>query len=99
MRTSDLVKITLELHKFCFFSLYLIVELGNFDFRLLLILLKLSLHLEGLALGVEKFIVCLTEYPFHFVKLLAHSCIFIFKYSKVAHGLSHWIRHYLLESS
>ena len=85
MRTSNLVKVTLKLHKFCFFRLYLIVELGNFDFRLLLILLKLGLHLEGLALGVEKLIVCLTENPLHFVKFLAHSCIFIFKYSKVAH--------------
>ena len=99
MRTSDLVKITLKLHKFCFFRLYLIVELGDFDLGLLLILLKLGLHLEGLALGVEKLIVCLTENPLHFVKFLAHSCILIFKYSEIAHGLSHWIRHYLLESS
>ena len=99
MCTSDLVKITLKFHKLCFFRLNLIVELGDLDLGLLLILLKLGLHFESLALGVEKLIVCLTEYSFHFVKLLAHSCILIFKHCKVAHGLSHRIRQYFLESS
>ena len=99
MCPSNLIEITLKLHKFCFFRLYLIVELGDFDLSLLLIMLILSLHFKGFALGVEKFIVCLTEDPLHFVKLLAHRCIFIFKHSEVAHRLSHWIRQYLLESS
>ena len=99
VRASNLVKITLKLHKFCFFRLYLIIELSDLDLGLLLILFKLGLHLEGLALDVEKLIVCLTEDPLHLVQLITQSCIFILKHSEVAHRLSHWIRQYLLESS
>ena len=99
MRASNLVEITLKLHKFCFFRLYLIVELSDLDLGLLLILLILGLHLEGLALDVEKLIVCLAEDPLHLVEFITQCCIFILKHSKVAHRLSHWIRQYFLESS
>ena len=52
-------------------------EVCNLDFRLLLVLLVLRLHLEHLALLVEELIVRLTKYALHLIELYPHGRILI----------------------
>ena len=97
MCPANLIQISLEPHELFLLILDLVVKLGDFDLGLLLILLKLGLHLEGFPLCIVKLIVSLAEDPLHLVELLAHGRIFVLEHSEVAHGLSQWVRQYLLK--
>ena len=75
----NLVQVALELHELGLFSLNYLGEVCNLNFRLLLVLLVLRLHLEHLALLVKELIVRLTKYALHLIELLPHGSILIFK--------------------
>ena len=75
--TPGFVQVALQLHEFGLFGLNDLGEVCNLDFRLLLVLLVLRLHLEHLALLVEELIVRLAKYALHLIELYPHGRILI----------------------
>ena len=76
---TNLVQVALQLHELGLFGLNDLGEVCNLDFRLLLVLLVLRLHLKHLALLVEELIVRLTKYALHLIELYPHGRILILK--------------------